>query len=123
MRRFEIRCDDAVVGFSDFESADESIGIRFGRFVAASGYAEFQSRFAQEQEMTETLALPLSVFHSGTRVPTRWVHVVDFSADLGQDTGIEVFAQLPDYETYRALFRIHAEPCAALEPGPAFSDR
>ena len=108
MSRFEIRCGDVVLGHSEFESADESMGVRLGRFVPAASYAQFQSRFSQEQQTTETLALPLGIFHSDTRIPTRWVHILDYSADLGVDTGIEVSAHLPDYDSYRELFESHA---------------
>jgi hypothetical protein len=108
MSRFEIRCEDVVLGHSQFESADESMGVRIGRFVPATAYSQFQNRFAQEQQTRETLALPLGIFHGETQIPTRWVHILDYSADLGVDTGIEVSAHLPDYESYRALFETHA---------------
>lgn len=107
MNRFEIRCEDVVLGHTQFESVDENMGVRIGRFVPATGYSQFQSRFAQDQQTRETLALPLAVFHADTRIPTKWVHIIDYSRELGEHNGMEVHAHLPDYESYRMLFESH----------------
>lgn len=108
MGRFEIRCQEVLLGSTELEWADTCMGVQQGRFIPAAGYTKFHSLFAQDPQTRETLDLPLAVFHANVRIPTSRVHIFDYSAELGEADGMEVAAHFPDYGACRELFE---KPC------------
>jgi hypothetical protein len=117
------------IGRSDLEHGDPYQGIRTGRFAPEPGYTALEPLYQEltlvsfeetqaankpekqralqarhEQLRDEAAAVALRVqTSSGQTVPTRWVHIEDFSTELG-DSERYVTLCVDDYSTYELFF-------------------
>ncbi|WNG36860.1 hypothetical protein F0U61_26695 [Archangium violaceum] len=123
MSRFEILSRGQVIGVSDLETGDPSMGVALGRFHPSPLYEtvrpvfmlyrratdpQAEGRSADEALLTryyqERDALGLSVRSaSGESVGTQWVHIDDYSDDLGME-GLEVSIAVDDSKTHERFF-------------------
>lgn len=114
--RFEIRCNDTLIGHSDLEGVDLGMGILHGEFFPVAGYEAFRPIFqlfgdaspdtahlksgdsAKLQAFREQVeALELEVWHrSGEGLPVADVHIYDFSAELGLESECQVEVHILD---------------------------
>lgn len=118
-----------LIGISALEHGDPSMGIRMGHFSPKKGYASIEPLYRElslvsfeesqavsepdrhlalkarrEQLQQQTAALALTVQTSeGKSVPTAWVDIVDFSAEIG-DHERQVTICVDDHLTYTAFF-------------------
>ncbi|MBI3132672.1 MAG: hypothetical protein HYZ13_15260 [Acidobacteria bacterium] len=114
--KFEIRCNDAVIGHSDLEAADLGMGILHGEFLPTAAYegvrpifqlfgdASPESAPSKSGESAKLEAfraqveeLDLEVWHrSGENLPVAEVHIHDFSAELGLESECQVEVHILD---------------------------
>lgn len=111
-----------LIGTTELEGDDESMGFRLGRFYPTDHYKLIQPfikelsyllserRFfdtpsPREEELQQVFnALELSLTtESGELIETDGIDIVDYSDDLGPE-GIEVTILVKDRETYEAFF-------------------
>jgi hypothetical protein len=112
---FEVRCGSIVLGHSELEDIDESMGVRSGPFRPAPGYEQFRPifrRFANAVGLTsrepanadpiaryyqERDSLGLRLFDStGQEVPTATIHLHDYSVEAGPDAYLlEIYLPTP----------------------------
>ena len=123
MTRFLVYSGEKVIGTSDLEAEDRSMAVAAGRFTPAEAYAAAGPVFRTwVRAMAPTLhgraadtdlvasyfrqrdALSLSVrTPSGEVVATEWVHVDDYSEDLGAD-GYQLSIAVSDRSAFERLF-------------------
>ena len=100
---FEVRCGSIVLGYSELEDVDESMGVRSGPFRPAPGYEQFRPvfrRFAnavgptsREPQNAEAFAkyyqerdrLGLRLFDADGREVPAVIHVYDYSVEAGPE--------------------------------------
>jgi hypothetical protein len=111
--RHIVKLQNVIIGYSDLEQRDESVGRAWGRFRPGVGYELVQPVF---QLFTEAVPLPggepmdedkLERYHaardklglvltddSGRTVPTTAIHISDYSARKGaEDLELEVLVK------------------------------
>lgn len=123
MKRFLVFSGEKVIGSSDLAGQDPSMGVALGRFAPGEGYPDVAHVFRTWARATapqlegrppdEDLlaayyrqrdALSLSVrTSSGEVVHTEWIHVTDYSDDLGED-GYELSICLSQRSVFERLF-------------------
>ncbi len=114
--KFEIRCNDAMIGHSDLEAVDLGMGILHGEFLPLAAYESVRPIFqlfgdaspdtahlksgdsAKLQAFREQVAeLELEVWHrSGENLPVAEVHIYDFSSELGPESECQVEVSIRD---------------------------
>jgi len=108
MPRFAIYSSASLVGSSELELGDAPMGVAFGSFFPAAGYAAIQSIVVAAAGGPLPEDLQLSVRDSNGEVleASGGVHIADYSADLGQE-GLEVSILGVPYPAYESLFPQH----------------
>ena len=120
-QQFRIVCGSEAIGSSALEMCDPYQGIRAGRFTPTPQYDALEPLFQELSMVTyeartdsgeslrtrrelleqQVAALGLSVTTStGERVPTAWVWIEDYAAELDDAGAREVTICLTDAETY-----------------------
>lgn len=114
--KFEIRCNDAVIGHSNLEAVDLGMGILHGEFLPTAAYEVVRPIFQLFGDASPEAApsksgesanleafrvqvgkLELEVWHrSGENLPVLDVHIYDFSADLGLESECQVEVHIRD---------------------------
>jgi len=116
--RFQIYSRETMIGQSNLDQLDPPMGIASGKFVPSADYKDVQpvfrlyveattnasgqasemlKRYYQEQDRLQlTVRLP-----DGEGVPVQWVHIEDFSAELGE---IQATVVASDGETFSHYF-------------------
>jgi hypothetical protein len=120
--RFNLFANDELVGYSELEGADPSMGVRSGKFVPHDNYSKHQSLFREHsrirtgmridveppdgykrlREQIESLHLRVET-DDGKTVGTRFIDLEDFSEDLGED-GYELSLMVDGRSTYKKFF-------------------
>ena len=113
MPRFEIYSGTVLIGWSELELCDAPMGVAFGRFLPASGYAVVKSVVvaAAGGPLPEDLQLSLRERDGLVLQACGGVHIADCSNELGSD-GLEVSILGVPYPEYEQIF---PEPVAAYE--------
>lgn len=77
MKRFEVYSGNTLVGWSDLEGVDRSMGTAYGTFVAAGGYASIRGAVIALRGINQG-ELDLSVRVSGSgRLQCEFIHIAD----------------------------------------------
>jgi len=97
-----------LVGSSELELGDAPMGVAFGSFFPAPGYAAIQSIVVAAAGGPLPDGLQLSVRDSNGEVleASGGVHIADCSAELGPE-GLEVSILGVPYPAYESLFPQH----------------
>jgi hypothetical protein len=123
MKRFQVFSGEKLIGYSDLEGQDPSMGVALGRFLPSDGYPEVAPVFRtwvramapqpqgrpHDEELLAAYfrqrdALSLSVrTSSGEVVGTEWIHIADYSDDLGDD-GYDLSICLDQRSVFERLF-------------------
>lgn len=123
MKRFHVFSGEKLIGYSDLEGQDASMGVALGRFLPSDEYSEVASVFRtwvratapqlegrpHDEELLAVYcrqrdALSLSVrTSSGEVIRTEWIHITDYSDDLGED-GYELSVCLNERSVFERLF-------------------
>jgi hypothetical protein len=108
MPRFEIYNYSLLIGWSELESGDPSMGVASGRFFPSTNYAAIQALIiASEGGLLPTeIRLSVRLAQGQLLVDAEGVHIVDYSSSLGAD-GIEVSVLGVSSEQYELLFPNH----------------
>ena len=118
--KFHILAGDKVIGESDFEDLDPSMGAAHGVFSPSEQYSEAQPVFRlyaeagttvqdQDKEKLEEYyrardALNLTIVTlAGEHVATDCVHITDYSEELGE---MEIDAIAADADTFQRFFEV-----------------
>ena len=120
--RFQIHSGETVTGSSDLDSLDPQMGTASGDFLPSAEYRRVQPVFrlfaeatgkaivngvsqdsgALERYHRERDGLDLTVrLPGGEVVPTQFVHIEDFSVELGE---VGVTIAVPDSQTFAQYF-------------------
>jgi len=120
--RFQIHSGETVIGSSDLDSLDPPMGTASGDFLPSAEYRRVQPVFrlfaeatrkaivngvsqdsgALERYHRERDGLDLTVrLPGGEVVPTQFVHIEDFSVELGE---VGVTIAVPDSQTFAQYF-------------------
>jgi hypothetical protein len=87
--RFTVRLHDELIGFSEIESGDPSMGCAYGKFVPADGYRAIQEHCVRHRDKWESIP-GLAVEVMGVTLECNGgFQIVDFSPELGNH-GIEL---------------------------------
>jgi hypothetical protein len=107
--RFEIKLGSEIIGFSELEGGDPSMGVASGRFVPTPAYAFIHPYCVKRRE--HWVSIPgLTVWVAGG-APIECsggIQIIDFSPELGE-AGIEVLLNGVTNPPYAELFRHHVE--------------
>lgn len=108
MHRFEIYSGSSLIGWSELELGDAPMGVAFGRFLPAPGYAAVQAAVvaAQGGPLPEELLLSIRDGNGAILESCGGVHIVDHSSELGPE-GLEVSILGVPYPSYEVVFREH----------------
>jgi len=120
--KFNLIANGEILGGSELEGADPSIGVRGGKFVPNVNYSKYQHLFREQSRMlirslggqeppteyknlrAQIDALSLRVeTAAGEEVPTRHIEFEDFSEDLGEE-GYELSIVVDGRSTYEKFF-------------------
>jgi hypothetical protein len=102
--RFNLFANDELIGYSEFEDADPSMGVRSGKFVRHHNYSKYQNLFREHsrsrteiqvdvqpadeyeklRKQLESLRLRIET-DNGEAVGTMAIDLEDFSEELGED--------------------------------------
>ena len=107
--RYSVFVDSQLIGESDLEHDDLSMGVVFGTFLPTPAYDRVQHvfrLFAQGRAdeyyaARDALGLQLRTAE-GVLVPTSAIHIVDFSAEL-TDCDLQLEAYLKDADSWPCL--------------------
>ena len=104
MGRFEILAGSVVVGHSELEVGDPSMGVAAGKLLPTTAYAGIQASIIAARGSSQA-HLSLAVRQIGGQpLPAQGgVRILDYSADLGGD-GLEVEVLGIPYPLYEQLF-------------------
>ena len=120
--RFKLFANDELIGYSELEGADPSMGVRSGKFVPHNNYPKYQKLFREHsrirtgmradveppdeyrklREQLDSLRLRIET-DAGEAVGAMLIDLEDFSADLGED-GYELSMVVEDRGTYERFF-------------------
>jgi hypothetical protein len=124
-RRFHVFSGEELIGYSDLEGQDPSMGVALGRFVPSEAYKKVAPVFRMWARATASTPphdeallaeyyrqrdlLRLSVrASSGEVVNAVRVHIADYSEDLG-DEGLEITAWVSQWPDFERLLRPPAQ--------------
>jgi hypothetical protein len=104
MPRFEILADGAVIGHSELEVGDPSMGVAAGKFLPTTAYLGIQPSVVAARESSQAF-LSLGVrLVGGAWIPAQGgVQILDYSAELGTD-GLEIEVLGIGFPLYEELF-------------------
>lgn len=119
MPRFEIYSASSLVGWSELELGDAPMGVAFGRFLPAPGYAAIQSVVvaAAGGPLLEDLRLSIREASGDVLQASGGVQIADCSAELGPE-GLEVSILGISYPSYELLFPEHIAAYERRFPSP-----
>ena len=107
--RFEVKLGNELIGFSELEGGDASMGCAFGRFLPTPGYTSIQPDCIKHRDsgyqipsLTVEVAGGVSIESSGG------VKIIDFSPELGE-VGIQIHLLGVTNPPYDELFPHHVE--------------
>ena len=108
MPRFEIYSRGTLVGWSELELGDPSMGVAFGRFLPGPAYSSIQSAVAAADGGSLPESLQLSIRENGGPFlqASGGVHLVDYSAEVGAE-GLEVSVLGVAHPSYELIFPEH----------------
>ena len=120
--QFCLVANDELIGYSELEGADASMGIRTGRFVPNENYSKYQSLFREHSEIRRVMQIGMEVpdeykrlrtqldsLHlrietiDGEKVGTVAIDLEDFSEELREE-GYELSLVVDDRSTYERFF-------------------
>jgi hypothetical protein len=120
--QFNLLANGELIGYSDLEGADPSMGVRIGRFVPNENYSKYQSLFREHSEIRtgmqvekelpdeyKRLRAQLDSLHlwietsNGEKVGTAHIDLEDFSEELRAE-GYELSLVVDDRSTYERFF-------------------
>jgi hypothetical protein len=120
--RFNLFANDELIGYSELEGSDPSMGVRGGRFVPHDNYSKYQNLFREHSRIRtgmrvdveppddyERLRKHINSFNlrletnDGEVVGTKHIDLEDFSEVLGED-GYELSIVVDDRSTYDEFF-------------------
>src|SRR5688572_29894338 len=119
---FRILNGDKIIGKSDFEVLDASMGVAQGVFVPSLDYREVQPVFRLYAQAGISMAdqddaklseyyrardgLDLSVTSpDGEQIPTDCIHITDYSEEIGEMEVAVIVADSESFDRYFALRR------------------
>ena len=104
MKRFEVLAGPSVIGHSDLERGDPSMGVAGGQFVPSTNYALVRPACVAARESSQS-HIGLSVrLAGGESVPAQGgVQIFDYSEELGE-SGVEVHVNGIPHPLYERLF-------------------
>ncbi|WP_256346638.1 hypothetical protein [Pseudomonas gingeri] len=105
MMRFSIYSGSVLVGYSALESGDFSMGVAFGVFEPADGYAGIQSECRTNHRDQSALKLSVQT-RTGEAIPCVGVGILDYTEDL-MSPCIEVNILGVPHTVYGELFPEH----------------
>jgi hypothetical protein len=116
MKRFSVVHKGDVIGTSDLEGRDPGMGVANGRFVPTPAYESVRDVFETFAEAIDPVnadvlqhyfaqrdSLGLELRCDGAVVPTRTIHIADFSRDAGDDA-YELEVTMRNAEEYERFF-------------------
>ena len=120
--RFKLLANDELIGHSQLEGADPSMGMRIGRFVPNENYSKHQNIFREHSQIRTGMridveppdeykrlrgqldSLNLRIETSdGEEIGATFIDLVDFSEELGED-GYELTLAVDGRSTYEKFF-------------------
>ena len=120
--RFKLLANDELIGHSQLEGADPSMGMRSGKFVPNEQYSKYQNIFREHSQIRTGMridveppdeykrlrgqldSLNLRIETSdGEEVGANFIDLEDFSEELGED-GYELSMAVDDRGTYEKFF-------------------
>jgi hypothetical protein len=120
--QFNLLANGELIGSSELEGADPSMGVRIGRFVPNENYSKYQSLFREHSEIRTGMqvqveppdeykrlriqldSLQLRIETSnGEKVGTVLIDLEDFSEELGEE-GFGLSLVVDDRSTYERFF-------------------
>jgi hypothetical protein len=105
MAMFEIFSGTTLVGSSSLEHGDPPMGVAFGRFLPAAGYATIQAECINNTSDQSGLKLTVRT-PTGVVIQCAGVGITDYSAELDPED-IEVNVLGISYPPYEELFPQH----------------
>lgn len=105
MATFKVFSQATVVGSSNLEHGDPPMGVAFGRFVPAEGYASIKSACIENHADQAALQLTVET-PSGDTIQCEGVGILDCSTEAG-DEAIEVNVLGISHPPYEELFPHH----------------
>lgn len=109
MPRFEIYSGISLIGWSQLELGDAPMGVAFGRFLPAPGYAAIKATVvaARGGPLPEELQLSIREHSNGEILKScGGVHIADYSSELGIE-GLEVSILGMPNADYEVIFHEH----------------
>ncbi|WP_407293999.1 hypothetical protein [Stutzerimonas zhaodongensis] len=103
MGRFKIFCGSTLIGWSDLEAGDPSMGVAFGLFLPTSAYADFQGSPIENQNHT---SLSITTAENTPIEASGGIHIEDLSSQLDEQA-IEITALGMESAAYKSLFPEH----------------
>ncbi|MFK4135294.1 hypothetical protein ACI2KR_23890 [Pseudomonas luteola] len=103
MRRFKVFCGSTLIGWSDLEAGDPSMGVAFGQFIPTSAYADFQGLPIESQSHT---SLSITTAENTPIEASGGIHIEDLLSQLGEQA-IEITALGIESTAYESLFPEH----------------
>ena len=104
MPRFEVLADSVVVGHSDLELGDPTMGVAAGKFLPSPAYAGIQPIVVAARGGSKPSVLLVVRLVGGQELPAQGgVQILDYSAELG-DEGLEIEVLGIGYPLYADLF-------------------
>lgn len=105
MVTFKVFSGATFVGSSNLEHGDPPMGVAFGRFFPAEGYAAIQSACIENHADQVVLRLTVKT-PSGDTIQCAGVGILDYSPEVGEE-GIEVNVLGISFPPYEELFPHH----------------
>jgi hypothetical protein len=104
MPRFEILAGSVVIGHSELEHVDPSMGVAGGKFLPSPAYARIQASVVAARESSQAHLSLVARLVGGRELPAQGgVWIGDYSAELGAEE-IEVEVLGIGHPLYAELF-------------------
>jgi hypothetical protein len=105
-RRFEVYSHSELIGWSEFEHRDPSMGVAFGRFIPAVGYGTIReavratltngSRVDAQKHFALTIRTP-----TGVQIPAQYPASISDGSTAAEPDDIEIeMLGVPDFERF-----------------------
>lgn len=105
MAKFSVLSNGSLVGHSHLELGDPPMGVAFGEFFPAPGYAAISRHCRTNHSDRPSLELSVQT-EQGTVIPCVGVGILDYSAETSEPY-IEINVLGIEYSVYQALFPQH----------------
>jgi hypothetical protein len=109
IRRFEVKLGNELIGFSELEGGDASMGVAFGRLLPTPAYISIQPDCIKHRDSGYQIpSLTVEVVGGVPIECSGGVKIIDFSPELGE-AGIQIHLLGVTNPPYDELFPHHVE--------------